>query len=280
MPGVLEKNKITAQNLIDLKNAINQIGSYNLLKKETSVVKDTTVKYYCDLTGVLSAYDVINVIFPNETENLSSYPQISIDNKNTYYEIKKGNSLVALKDLQGKANVLYFDGTNWQVVSNDSTGDSLPIGTTLLWYADNIPNGYVELNGQELSRATYSELFDVIGTTFGDGDGSTTFNVPDMRDRVPVGVSSTDTNINAVGKIYGEKKHTMTQEEVAPHPHGFQGGAALFVQENQGVKGIGTGTLWTQGVGAIATTSTDGGKATPFNVMQPSLALRFICKAF
>ena len=67
MPGVLEKNKITAQNLIDLKNAINQIGSYNLLQKETSVVKDTTVKYYCELTGVLSIYDVINVIFPNET---------------------------------------------------------------------------------------------------------------------------------------------------------------------------------------------------------------------
>ena len=280
MPGVLEKNKITAQNLIDLKNAINQIGSYNLLKKETSVVKDTTVKYYCDLTGVLSAYDVINVIFPNETENLSSYPQISIDNKNTYYEIKKGNSLVALRDLQGKANVLYFDGTNWQVVSNDSTGDSLPIGTTLLWYADNIPTGYVELNGQELSRATYSELFDVIGTTFGSGDGSTTFNVPDMRDKVPVGVSSTDTNINAIGKTYGEKKHTMTQDEVAPHSHGFQGGAALFNQKDQGVKGLAGGNLWVDGIGTISTTSTDGGNATPFNVMQPSLALRFICKAF
>ena len=280
MPGVLEKNKITAQNLIDLKNAINQIGSYNLLKKETSVVKDTTVKYYCDLTGVLSAYDVINVIFPNETENLSSYPQISIDNKNTYYEIKKGNSLVALKDLQGKANVLYFDGTNWQVVSNDSTGDSLPIGTTLLWYADNIPTGYVELNGQELSRATYSELFDVIGTTFGSGDGSTTFNVPDMRDRVPVGVSSTDTNINAVGKIYGEKKHTMTQDEVAPHPHGFQGGGAIVTRPDGGIKGVAGGNLWVEGLTTILTTSTDGGKATPFNVMQPSLALRFICKAF
>ena len=279
MPGVLEKNKITAQNLIDLKNAINQIGSYNLLKKETSVVKDTTVKYYCDLTGVLSAYDVINVIFPNETENLSSYPQISIDNKNTYYEIKKGNSLVALKDLQGKANVLYFDGTNWQVVSNDSTGDSLPIGTTLLWYDDNIPNGYVELNGQELSRATYSELFDVIGTTFGSGDGSTTFNVPDMRDKVPIGVSSTDTNINVVGKIYGEKTHKLTIQELASHSHGFQGGSALFAQKDQGVKGLGPGSYWTEGVGSIPNTSNAGGDQ-PHNNMQPSFALRFICKAF
>ena len=279
MPGVLEKNKITAQNLIDLKNAINQIGSYNLLQKETSVVKDTTVKYYCELTGVLSIYDVINVIFPNETENLSSYPQISIDNQKTYHEIRKGNSLVALRDLQGKANVLYFDGTNWQVVSNDSTGDSLPIGTTLLWYADNIPNGYVELNGQELSRATYSELFDVIGTTFGEGDGSTTFNVPDMRDKVPIGVSSTDTNINTVGKVYGEKTHKLTVQEAPSHAHGFQGGSALFNQENQGVKGIGTGNLWVDGVGSIPNTSNAGGDQ-PHNNMQPSFALRFICKAF
>lgn len=176
MPGVLEKNKITAQNLIDLKNAINQIGSYNLLKKETSVVKDTTVKYYCDLTGVLSAYDVINVIFPNETENLSSYPQISIDNKNTYYEIKKGNSLVALRDLQGKANVLYFDGTNWQVVSN-VVNDALnifPVGS--LFFSTTPTNPSAWMGG------TWE--------IFGNG-------------RVLVGVDSSDNLLNASEKTGG-----------------------------------------------------------------------------
>lgn len=278
MPGVLEKNKITAQNLIDLKNAINQIGSYNLLQKETSIVKDTTVKYYCDLTGVLSIYDVINVIFPNETENLSSYPQISIDNKKTYYEIKKGNSLVTLKDLQGKANVLYFDGTNWQLVSNGSNNDSLPIGATFLWYTDTIPDGYVELNGQEISRTVYHNLFDIIGTNFGAGDGSTTFNVPDMRDMVPIGVSATDNKFNKIGKTFGEKEHTMTKAEMFKHFHGFQGGSAIFTQANQGIKGLGPGNYWVEGVGAIPNTS-ETGNSQPFNVMQPSFAVRYICKA-
>ena len=178
MPGVLEKNKITAQNLIDLKNAINQIGSYNLLKKETSVVKDTTVKYHCDLTGVLSAYDVINVIFPNETENLSSYPQISIDNKNTYYEIKKGNSLVALRDLQGKANVLYFDGTNWQVVSN-VVNDALnifPVGSLFFSTTPTNPSAWMG------------------GTWEAWGTG-----------RVPVGVDTSDADFNTVEKTGGSK---------------------------------------------------------------------------
>lgn len=241
MPGVLEKNKITAQNLIDLKNAINQIGSYNLLKKETSVVKDTTVKYYCDLTGVLSAYDVINVIFPNETENLSSYPQISIDNKNTYYEIKKGNSLVALKDLQGKANVLYFDGTNWQVVSN-VVNDALnifPVGSLFFSTTPTNPSAWMG------------------GTWEAWGTG-----------RVPVGVDTSQTEFNTVEKTGGEKTHKLTVQELASHPHGFQGGSALFTQPNQGIKGLGPGSYWVEGVGAIPNTSNAGGDQ-PHNNLQP-----------
>lgn len=241
MPGVLEKNKITAQNLIDLKNAINQIGSYNLLKKETSVVKDTTVKYYCDLTGVLSAYDVINVIFPNETENLSSYPQISIDNKNTYYEIKKGNSLVALKDLQGKANVLYFDGTNWQVVSN-VVNDALnifPVGSLFFSTTPTNPSAWMG------------------GTWEAWGAG-----------RVPVGVDTSQTEFNTVEKTGGEKTHKLTVQEAPSHAHGFQGGSALFTQKDQGIKGLGAGGYWVEGVGSIPNTSNAGGDQ-PHNNLQP-----------
>lgn len=241
MPGVLEKNKITAQNLIDLKNAINQIGSYNLLKKETSVVKDTTVKYYCDLTGVLSAYDVINVIFPNETENLSSYPQISIDNKNTYYEIKKGNSLVALRDLQGKANVLYFDGTNWQVVSN-VVNDALnifPVGSLFFSTTPTNPSAWMGGTWQ----------------LWGSG-------------RVPVGVDTSQTEFNTVEKTGGEKTHKLTVAESASHSDGFQGGNALFTRKDQDVKGLGGGGYWVEGVGSIPNTSNAGGDQ-PHNNLQP-----------
>ena len=241
MPGVLEKNKITAQNLIDLKNAINQIGSYNLLQKETSIVKDTTVKYYCDLTGVLSIYDVINVIFPNETENLSSYPQISIDNKTTYYEIKKGNSLVALRDLQGKANVLYFDGTNWQVVSN-VVNDALnifPVGSLFFSTTPTNPSAWMG------------------GTWEAWGTG-----------RVPVGVDTSQTEFNTVEKTGGEKTHKLTVQEAPSHAHGFQGGSALFTQKDQGIKGLGPGSFWVEGVGSIPNTSNAGGDQ-PHNNLQP-----------
>lgn len=54
-------------------------------------------------------------------------------------------------------------------------------GTTVLWCAPVVPAGYLELAGQAISRTTYSALFTLFGTTYGAGDGSTTFNLPDTR---------------------------------------------------------------------------------------------------
>lgn len=54
-------------------------------------------------------------------------------------------------------------------------------GTTVLWCAPVVPTGYLELAGQPISRTTYSALFSLFGTTYGAGDGSTTFNLPDTR---------------------------------------------------------------------------------------------------
>lgn len=54
-------------------------------------------------------------------------------------------------------------------------------GATFLWCAPVVPVGYLELAGQAISRTTYSALFALFGTTYGDGNGSTTFNLPDLR---------------------------------------------------------------------------------------------------
>lgn len=67
----------------------------------------------------------------------------------------------------------------------------VPSGTLLMWATSSAPTGYVLCNGAAISRSTYAALFAIIGTTFGTGDGSTTFNVPDFRDRMPVGAGTT-----------------------------------------------------------------------------------------
>lgn len=87
--------------------------------------------------------------------------------------------------------------------------------------------------------------------------------------RTLVGVDTSQTEFNTVEKTGGEKTHTLTTNELAAHYHGFQGGAALFTQPDQGVKGLGSGPYWVEGVGAIPITSTDGGANQPHNNLQP-----------
>lgn len=64
---------------------------------------------------------------------------------------------------------------------DNALSNSTPAGT-IIWYSKNIvPTGYLKCNGSAISRTTYANLFSIIGTTFGAGDGSTTFNIPDLR---------------------------------------------------------------------------------------------------
>lgn len=64
------------------------------------------------------------------------------------------------------------------------------VGEIRIWSTGTAPSGWQLCDGTALSRSTYSDLFGVVGTTYGVGDGSTTFNVPDLRGRVPGGVGT------------------------------------------------------------------------------------------
>lgn len=66
----------------------------------------------------------------------------------------------------------------------------LPVGTLMPWSKATTPSGFLYCDGTAYSRTTYADLFAVIGTAFGSGDGSTTFNVPDFQDRSAIGESN------------------------------------------------------------------------------------------
>ncbi|WP_346985865.1 phage tail protein [Chryseobacterium sp. POE27] len=74
------------------------------------------------------------------------------------------------------------DGTQWILLQTPQTVNvSAPAGTVSYTAASTAPAGYLECNGAAVSRTTYATLFAAIGTTYGAGDGSTTFNLPDLR---------------------------------------------------------------------------------------------------
>jgi microcystin-dependent protein len=95
------------------------------------------------------------------------------------------------------------------------------------------PSGWLLANGDAISRTTYSSLFSAIGTTYGTGNGSTTFNLPDLRGRLPMGsgtgvglnasgtgvTSGTAMTARALGAWFGEETHLLTTAELASHTH-------------------------------------------------------------
>jgi microcystin-dependent protein len=86
------------------------------------------------------------------------------------------------------------------------TGTVTPVGTILPWSQATAPNGFLKCDGSAVSRETYSALFEVIGTTYGSGNGSTTFNIPDLTSRTMVAANTTTT----VGQAGGLNKVTPT----------------------------------------------------------------------
>ena len=90
-----------------------------------------------------------------------------------------------------------------------------PTGGLMLWPTASPPANWLICNGSAVSRATYATLFAVVGTTFGVGDGSTTFNLPNYTDRMPIGAGSSYA-VNAQG---GAASTTLTTTQLPAHTH-------------------------------------------------------------
>jgi microcystin-dependent protein len=109
----------------------------------------------------------------------------------------------------------------------------IKVGQTVLWHTDTLPSGYLWANGEAVSRTTYAALFAIIGTTYGAGDGSTTFNLPDLCGRAPFGsddmgaitLKSRITNAGSgivgttLGASGGAESVTLTLAQSPAHTH-------------------------------------------------------------
>lgn len=90
-----------------------------------------------------------------------------------------------------------------------------PAGIVMPFAGSTAPQGYLLCDGSAVSRTDYAALFAVIGTTYGAGDGSTTFNVPDISGRVVIGPSQS----HALGSTGGSETVTLTESELPAHTH-------------------------------------------------------------
>ena len=115
-----------------------------------------------------------------------------------------------------------FDGANLTGI------EGIPTATIVPWSDSSVPSGFLECNGSAVSRSTYADLFAIIGTTYGSGDGSTTFDLPDLQDNVAVGKSGTKNlgstgganTVSSTGNVGGSTANaTLSTAQLASHSH-------------------------------------------------------------
>lgn len=138
---------------------------------------------------------------------------------------------VALNENPSVAEINKVTDDNMNEIK-DTINTNTPVGVITAYAGDTAPSGWLLCDGSAVSRTTYANLFSVLGTKCGAGDGSTTFNLPNIKGRSLVGVDPDDTDFNVVGKTGGEKAHTLTINEMPSHNHStvyissFEGGVA------------------------------------------------------
>lgn len=179
-----------------------------------------------------------------------------------------------------------------------SFSEKLPAGSITQYAGASAPAGWLLMYGQAISRVTYKALFDAIGTVYGAGDGSTTFNVPDARGRALLGKDNMGgTAANrltsggggldgaTLGAVGGGETKTLTTGQIPSHAHQEQAlntvGSATAVTEMSGLSGsqqsivLASSGKATIG-GALNTVAAGSGGA--HSVIQPGLVINYIIK--
>ena len=218
-----------------------------------------------------------------------------------------GKKLTVCGDATLKQDV-YVDGKVYQ-----DSSLLMPIGAVMPFAAAAAPGGYLLCNGSAVSRTLYADLFAVIGTTYGVGDGSTTFNLPDLRGRMILGVSGS----HALASTAGSETVSIGVANLPPHTHtgttaangahthsisdpGHQHGRLNAIDDNNGSNNVGQAPVGDANTNYVvghptefATTgisvnsagqhshsfTTDAtGSGVALNILPPFMSLNFIIK--
>ena len=188
-----------------------------------------------------------------------------------------------------------------------ASGAAFSAGMLMPYAGTSAPTGWLLAYGQAVSRTTYADLFSALGTTYGSGDGSTTFNLPDLRGRAIAGQDdmggssanrltnqSGGLNGDTLGATGGSETHTLTTAQMPSHTHSVSSVTVNGVQAtgsggapwqglvySSGTNGSITNRATTYGVSSSnphTASLANTGSGSAHNNVQPTIILNYIIK--
>ncbi len=213
-----------------------------------------------------------------------------------------GAAAVADNSIGAAAINISGNGTSGQAVVSDGDGsfsyesNIVPSGALMPYAGTSAPTGFLLCDGSAVSRTTYATLFSAISTTYGSGDSSSTFNLPDLRGRViagqdDMGGASANRLTNQTGGLNGDdlgatggsETHALTTAQLASHTHSFSDTDSITVGtlvSGDSVNRGGSGQLFSNNSVTVSISGTTGsaGSGSAHNNVQPTIILNYIIK--
>ena len=267
-----------------------------------------TISSYQNFSALTELDGMVIAFTPHVTNGEA--PTLSVDGLTAKpLRAAHGEPLQSNVLLEGTPYVALYSNGNGEFVLQGMTANpyGIPLAAGMDYWADTTPgSAYAFPNGQAISRTAYAKLFALVGTKFGPGDGSTTFNLPDKTGRASVMIETAASRLTPtyfggdstkIGAVGGGESSTLITANLPPYtPSGSitngaititQTGASLGSSGTAGIQGGGTFVgLWNpQSISASAsqalstfTGSAQGGTSTPVRTVPPAIACNYIMR--
>jgi len=250
------------------------IGSHAAGYYTIAAGQNQTVIGSCNIPDTTSLFIIGNSNDENEHSNA-----LTVDMSGNM--VLAGN-LTAPNVLTTNNTTEFIPDSDYEPATKKYVDDRMPVGALLIWSSNTAPGGYLLCDGSAISRTTYADLFATIGTTYGSGNGSSTFNLPNLKGKFPVGRDSSQTEFDTLAETGGEKTHTLTESEIPAHSHTLKaysdGDGGYSTPTSHILAVISNG--WAPAADADSSTApsnTTGGGAA-HNNLQPYIVLNYIIK--